>query len=388
MRKLGVLLIVSIAAATLITVAAGAASYERRLQRVAVQEALPQLAGRLAHEPAAVTAVFLHYAGEPALVLNARLALLRYPAKTRQVLSLYGLDPSFQEILGTYGANVIPPIAYFRHHAIGTLKVMKFFEAIAGTITQIWQDDDPAASEPAPTEGGATLLATERGRYAIAFIQQEGHDFLGQFVVDAAGEVHWIQSERVLEGINAFFAGGIRALETQYRKGEELAATDYLWAGVDVLAPLAALKALRIVRAGVATAGIRVKAAAVAGRGARASRPAVRLRRTAVRVPNRVRAGGLGGWLVKYSAAAATAYLVVQYPGLITGLAGEIARFMGLPAWTVQLAAWSVILLPALYLGVFLLRLALRPLQLLVKGLAACLAWLDRRGERSAGWAR
>ncbi|MCO6440344.1 MAG: hypothetical protein J5I81_04505, partial [Nitrococcus mobilis] len=129
MRKLMVLLILALGAAGLITVGANSEPYAHRLQRVALQEALPQLAGVFAHESAAVKAVFLRYAGDEALVLNARLALLRYPEKTRRILSLYGMDPAFQEILAAYGPSVIPPIDYFLDHDIGTLKVMKFTRA-------------------------------------------------------------------------------------------------------------------------------------------------------------------------------------------------------------------------------------------------------------------
>ncbi|MCO6441628.1 MAG: hypothetical protein J5I81_11180, partial [Nitrococcus mobilis] len=87
----------------------------------------------------------------------------------------------------------------------------------------------------------------------------------------------------------------------------------------------------------------------------------------------------------KYGAIAATAYIVLRHPSLITGLAGEVARLAGLPAWPVQLTVWSVLLLPVLYLGVFLLRLVLRPLRLLASAVAAGLGWLERRGRWASG---
>lgn len=383
MRKLSVLLILSIVAATLISVSANPEPYAHRLQRVAVQETLPQMADVLAHQPAAVNAVFLHYAGDETLVLNARLALLRYPAKTRRILSLYGTDPAFQEILAAYGASVIPPIDYFLNHDIGTLKVMKLARETLRTATRLWNGDAPPPSKGMFADDEPALSAVERGGYAIAFIRKEGHDFLGQFVVDSAGQAHWIQSERVLQNINSFFASGIRSLETKYRKDEEVGATDYLWAGVDVLATAAAVKALRVARTGTATAGVGVETAAAAGTGARAAESASVMRRTAALAPALIRAGGLGGRIAKYGAVAAVAYIVLRHPSLITGLAKEIARIAGLPVWTVPLAVWAVILLPVLYFSVFLLRLVLRPLLLLTSAIAACLAWLDRRDKQT-----
>ncbi|MDN5871172.1 MAG: hypothetical protein L0H73_10710 [Nitrococcus sp.] len=383
MRKLLVLLLLSIAAAALITIGVNPEPYEHRLQRVAVQETLPRLADTLAHEPAAVNAVFLRYAGEEALVLNARLALLRYPVKTRRILSLYGTQPAFQAILARYGSNVIPPIDYFVRHDIGTLKLMELAGDARSAAIRFWNDDAPTNSEPTPADTEPLLSAIDRGRYAIAFIREEGHDFLGQFVVESTGEVHWIQSERVLEDINWFFAGGIRSLEIKHRKDEEVGTPDYLWAGVDVLAPVAAVKALRVARTGAATAGAGVKTTATAGIGARTAESAVLLRRTAALGPKLIRAGGLGGRIAKYGAIAATVYIVLRHPSLITGLAGEVARIAGLPAWTVQLGVWSVILLPALYLAVFLLRLGLPPLRFLAITVAGCLAWIDGSGERS-----
>ncbi|EAR21567.1 hypothetical protein [Nitrococcus mobilis] len=384
-RKLSVLLILSIVSATLISLAAHPEPYEHRLQRVALQEALPQMAGVLAHEPAAVKAVFLHYAGNEALVLNARLALLRYPVKTRRILSLYGTDPAFQEALGAYGASVIPPIDYFLGHDIGTLKVLKFAGEAVTAASRFWKGGAPVPTERTAANNDGVLAAPGRGRYAIAFIQKEGHDFLGQFVVDAAGQVHWIQSERVLQGISSFFAGGIRSLETKYRTDEEVGTADYLWAGVDVLATAAAVKALRVSRTGAATAGAGAETVAAGGRGARAAESASLMRRTAALAPGLIRAGGLGGRIAKYGAIAATAYIVLRHPSLITGLAGEVARLAGVPTWPVQLTVWSVLLLPVLYLGVFLLRLVLRPLLFLASAVAAGLAWLERRDRRASG---
>ena len=380
MRKLMVLLILSLAAAGLISAGASSESYPHRLQRVALEEALPQIAGRLADEPAAVRTVFLHYAGDEALVLNARLALLRYPEKTRRILPPYGTDPAFQSVLTAYGPGVIPPIGYFLDHEIGSLEVMKAAGEAVTAVTRFWKGDVAAEGESAAAE--RPLSARERGRYAIAFIQKEGHAFLGQFVVDSTGVVHWVQSERVVQDVGSFFTGGIRSLETKYRKDENLETADYLWAGVDVLATAAAVKALRVARPGAATAGAGAEAAA-ASRSARTVESASLARRTAVLMPVLVRGGGLGGRIAKYGAVAAAAYIVLRHPSLITGLAEEVAHLAGWAAWPVQVAVWSVILLPALYLAVFLFRLVLRPLLFLGNALAAGLAWLERRGRRA-----
>lgn len=392
MRKLAVVLVAALVGAALISLSAGSETYPERLTRAAAQEALPEAAAMLKSEPAAVNAVFLGYAGDQALVLNARLALLRYPDKARRVLTLYGTAPAFTAVLKEYGPAVVPPIHYFLVNRVRTLELMRYtgetLEAAQTMVENLW-GDVPEDSPPQANVGGdRPLTPVERGWYAIAFIQREGHSFLGQFVLDADGSVEWVQSERAMQGVADFFTGGVRTLETKYRRDETLSGEDYLWAGVDVLVAVASLKALRAARLGTAATGAGAESAAAGGEaaaaGARASRTTGLLGRAGLATADLSRAAGIGGRVARYGAVAAAAYLVVRHPGLITGFAGDVARVAGLPPWLVQFGVWALLLLPAFYLALFALRLVLRPTVVVIGIVGRGMSWLERRRIRSA----
>src|SRR3546814_15158866 len=70
--------------------------------------------------------------------------------------------------------------------------------------------------------------------------------------MNAKADVSWIQTERVLEGINSFFAGGLKGLETKLRRDEPIVAGDVGWAALDVAIGVGALKVLRMGKTGVA----------------------------------------------------------------------------------------------------------------------------------------
>jgi hypothetical protein len=191
----------------------------------------------------------------------------------------------------------------------------------------------------------------ERGWYAVNFIRNEGYDFIGQFRVDSSGKTHWIATERVLEGLNQFFVGGIRTLEEHYREGDELTAGDIGWASVDVLVFASAFKLLRAGRAAAAsTKG--------ASRGARSAVLAARISQSGRMVLKSAR-------YAKWPAVIAAGYLVIAHPSLISDLLSGIASVLDLPELAVQFAGWFLLLIPVLYLGSWLLRL-LKPL---IKGL-------------------
>jgi hypothetical protein len=327
---------------------AGNEPFMPRLVRLEAAAALPEMAHRLADETVAVNAVLLEYADEPALRLNAHLALLRHPEMSRLVLPLFGGEPEFRAALGRYGPAVLPPIVYFMTHEVRSVDFMRaagaaLSEAKAAALRILGIADDDARDAPLAS-ALEDLAPVERGWYAIAFINEEGHDFLGQFVVGGGGTVEWVQTERISEAATAFFTSGIRTLETRYRLDEAPSPSDYLWAGVDVALVAGAVKVLR---AGRAAAG----AETVAGASARASLAA----RTVVRAGRgALRAG-------RYGVPLAVAYAVVRHPSLISGLAAQAANILGWPVPLVQGAAWFLVLMPVLLVGRWVLRGALRP---------------------------
>src|SRR3546814_20335414 len=100
-------------------------------------------------------------------------------------------------------------------------------DVCSSDLRQLWGDHSPAQ-----TSTKQALSSEDRGWYAVQFIKAEGYDFLGQFVMNAKADVSWIQTERVLEGINSFFAGGLKGLETKLRGDETIVAGDVGWAEI------------------------------------------------------------------------------------------------------------------------------------------------------------
>src|SRR5690606_39155814 len=144
-------------------------------------------------------------------------------------------------------------------------------------------------------------------RYAIQFLTLEGYDFLGQFVVSQDGEVGWVQTERVLEGINSFFASGVRGLETRLRRDEAVGLGDVGWAAVDVAIGVGALKVLRMGKAGSASA-----------------RSLTFSERSAALGSGLWRGSVVGARLVKYGAPAVLAYIAVRHPSVINSMLGSV----------------------------------------------------------------
>ena len=352
MRSFLLALVLAVVGAALITGLSRPKPLETQLVHLQVEHAMPQYAGDLATEPAALQALLLGYADDPILLAKAHVALLRYPDISREVLLLYGDIPAFREVLARYGEDAILPIHYFLHNEVFTLEVMRSLGASARSAFEaarsLWSGDEGVTSERAT----GPLTGEERGRYAIHFIEQEGYDFIGQFVLNAQGLVDRVQIERVLEAINRFFAGGLKGLETRYRRDEAIGIGDVGWAAVDVAVGIGAFKLLRMGRAGAA-----------GGRSLTFSQ------RSAVVGAGLWRGTVVGSRLVKYGAPAILAYMAVRHPSVINSLLVSAAEKLGLPAWPVQLVGWTLVLLPVL----LVLRLILGPLVWLLAGTAAML---------------
>jgi hypothetical protein len=229
-------------------------------------------------------------------------------------------------------------------------------------IRRLW--DEPGADSPGTRNA---LSSEDRGRYAVQFIKAEGYGFLGQFVLNAKGEVGWVQTERVLEGINSFFAGGVRELEARLRRDEAITAGDVGWATADVAIGVGALKVLRMGR--------------TAGTGARAMSFS---ERSAALGAGLWRGSAIGAGLVKYGAPAVLAYVALRHPSVINSLIGSVAEKIGLRVELAQVLGWTMVLLPVL----LLLRLLLGPLVWLLAAITALFRGLhgllgDRSGRAS-----
>ena len=341
-------------------------SYSDRLILVQAEEELGHIDKRILRESLEVQGVLLDYADNNELVLKAWIALAKYPEQTREILLLYGAEPEFKQILKNYGDGVIPPIQYFRENDVLSVKAMDYSSRAIQSLTESAKTladsitgQEPAKSNEAVPAQSSALGPQERGWYSVNFIANEGYKFLGQFVVDKDQNVKWNQTDRILQGLTSFFAGGIRSLETKYDLGADVATSDYFWAGIDAALVAAPLKLLRAGKA-------------VEGSGKALSVPA----RTRLFAPRLVSKARIFEKLGKYGAIAATAYIVIAHPSLINSLLAEFANVMGWNPWLVQFVGWALIITLALY-----------PFSWLLTGLARVvlfgLSWIERPLRKS-----
>ena len=349
MRKLLLILGISVIVALLSTVTSRPMLIEERLIQIQAENTLREFP-RIEKEPLEVQAALLDMADDELLLLKARAAYLRYPAMTREVFPLYGPEPEFREILRLYGENILPPIHYFLSKPVGSIELMNDLASKYQAALEFFtggEETDNSTGGQQNTSRKEKLTREERGWYAVRFIQEEGHDFLGQFVFNEQGDVIWVRTERVLENINQFFASGIRNLEIQHRTGDDVTASDIGWASVDVLVFASALKVLRVGRAvAVSSRG--------AARGTRSAALAARLTTSGRMLMTTAR-------YAKWPAVIGVGYLVVTHPGIINDVLAEVAEVMGYPVKLVQFLGWMLILLPVLYIGSWVFRLIVRP---------------------------
>lgn len=362
MKKLFLIAGLAILIAVISTASSGPMPVEERLVRIQARDILNEFPG-LENEPLELQAALLDMADDELLLLKARAAFLRYPAMTRKLLPLYGPEQEFREILRSYGENILPPIHYFLSRPVGSIELMNTAASKYQSLRDFLTGNGESSEQQATAETD-NLLPAERGWYAVRFIQEEGHDFLGQFVVGPQGEVTWVTTERILENINQFFASGIRNLEIQHRTGEEISALDIGRASVDVLVFASALKMLRVGRAmTVSTQG--------ASRGTRSAALTTRLANGGRMILSSAR-------YAKWPAVIGAGYLVVTHPGLINDVFAELAEVLGYPAWLVQFLGWLLILVPVLYIVSWVIRFLVRPAIALLSALASGLSRLNR----------
>ena len=345
MRKLLVLLLLAVVGALVLGTRFAPMPVEERVVRIRAAEVPGGDPRQLAGLPIEVQAVLVDYARNEALSLKAQAALRLQPERAARVFALFGPEPDFMAVLETYGDSVLLPIEFFLDNEIAALSLAR----------RLWPGDGDR--QPPSAE--------ERGWQAVQYIREEGHGFLGQFVVDADGRVQWLQSERVLEGLGQFFAGGIRRLESRYRSGEAIEAADVGWAMVDAVAVVGAVQLLRIGK--LATTAARSGDAA-----SQASRFAVRL----------ARAGQVGANVasrLKWPALLGAGYLAMTHPALLGDVFSTVGGWLGLSPELAVFGGWAILLLIVLTLASWLLRPLAALCLWLLGGLYRLIAWLERR---------
>jgi hypothetical protein len=308
---------------------------EERLVDLQLDQVLPNESRALAAQPLELRALLVEYADDPLLLLQARAALTLHPAMTPAVMLAFGDEPDFRAVLREYGAAMIPPVHFFMHNEVRTLEVMKQVGALTSSLGGLVGLGD------VETSLRALPPHLERGWFAIAFVGAEGYSFIGQFVVDEQGHVHWLQTERVLEGINAFFASGIRNLERRHRQGEAIRFRDAGSAAIDVAIGVSVFKLVKAMRSGrVATRQVDLATRSVA------------------LAPVMVRQSAVASRLLRIGVPLAAGYLMIRHPSLINSSLAWLAERLDLPVALVQFVGWTLLLLPILYAA----RLLLWPL--------------------------
>ena len=354
------LISLSVAGAFLFTGGSSTHPYENELLEVAVHQSFGDLAPQVTEEPPEIQALLLDYADDEPLLLQARLALIRYPDLAHRILPIYGNEPLFQEVLLKYGEAVLPPIAYFMDHDLTSLEMRRTLNEWMDQIQLLYgqpgtRDDDISRPHTEP-ESNPKLTPEERGWYAIHFLLEEGHDLLGQFTISQDGTVDWVQTERVLEGLSDFFFGGFRDLEVTWRQEEEIEGSDWGWAALDVAVIAGSVKLLKAFRA--------TKAARPTAASASAGGFSGRVAMFGSRVL--ARGGRLGVYIARLGAIPAAVYLMIRYPSLVNATLAEFANWLVIESWLVQFLFWFVAIWITLALTISLLR----PLSLILRGLS------------------
>jgi hypothetical protein len=338
-RKASVIFAAAVFIALAIALFSKPPPYVEQLIRIQAEQEFGHIDKAITNEPLEVQGMLLDYAGNKRLLLKAWTALSKYPKEAREILPLYGSEPEFQEILLNYGDLVIPPIQYFRENEVWTVTVMdtirKTIKEFAIEVNRLW--DSESAKENPRTR---VLGPNERGWYAVNFIKQEGHDFLGQFLVNKeGGKVKWLQTERFLEAITSFFSSGMRTIEVKTDLGENITTADAFWAGVDIAILSVPLKLF--------------KGGKAVGRSGEELNITTRTRLFAPRLLSK---GKIFQKMGKYGAVVATLYIVATHPSLINSLLREMAELLGLSPWLVQVVGWFLIIAFILYPFLWLLK--------------------------------
>ncbi|MFK8067281.1 MAG: hypothetical protein AB8D52_03470 [Gammaproteobacteria bacterium] len=332
--------------------------FDEQLIRLEAENELGDSIKNIQKESVDLQAVLLDYSDDQELILKSQIALIKYPQQTRTVLLEFGSENSFKDIFLEHGEVVIPVINYF---LITDIKQSIKFMDNAGKFAHDFKDwwsrevaDDQDQKETlelleSDINSDQNLTNKKQAWYSIQFIKNGGHDFLGQFSISPQGEVKWIQTERVVEGVSSFFTSGVRELETRYVTDQEITGNNLLWASVDVLAVAGTLKLLRASRQ-VARSG-----------------KSISLTRQTSLFGSRLLKSGFAGQLFKVSAIAGTGWLLIKHPSLITSFLAEAGELIGIHPMLAQLIGISLLAFVLLYPVNWFLRAILSPIFLMLK---------------------
>lgn len=316
-----------------------AKNYDAQLVEIQVQQEFPSVYKEILLQPFAIQLILLEYSSNQELTYKSLIALNKYPQIAKEVLLLYALEPDFKKALLKYGEVIFLPISYFINNEIQSVKIINELtnqiNSVSDSVKKLWHNFTYNYVEKSDSKSQNNLSVIDgrsRGWYAINFINQEGYDFLGQFIVDKNQKVKWLQSERLLEGINSFFADGIRSLEGKYKLNEEISANDVFWAGVDIVIVGGSVK---ILRAGKVLSNSSKEVGLVA--------------RTQIFGARLLPKSEMLLKFGKYGAIAASVYVIIVHPQLINSAVANLAELLGFNPFYTQFLFWITVIVILLY---------------------------------------
>ncbi len=248
-------LVVAIAFALATTIAAGSTDspYEDRLVDIALHQSHAPRWNSVGLNSSAVKSLLLDYDNE--LAFKAQLAIEKYGDEAQDVLVRFGDDLTFQEVVRQYGESTIPVVAYFVKNDIASIRLsylaLQKSDAAISVAKSLWARLWPQEQKEADNSANQVPEAYGpdfRGQQAIAMISSDGHQFLGQFVMNSHGQAAWVQTERAMEAVKSLFFSGAIDLEKKYKRDQPLQAVDVLYAGADVFFFAGAFKAMKFLR--------------------------------------------------------------------------------------------------------------------------------------------
>lgn len=351
-KKLAFVFIFSVITAFIISVSLNSIPLEERFINLAVAQDLDYLQDSIKNESIETKAILLDYADRKELVFKAWIALKKYPQQAKKIFLLYGEATEFQQALLQFGEHVIPVSYYFfqNEDALWNLQI-----SMATVLDKV---NDFFTSQPNHKKVVVKLSPAQRGWYAINFINEEGHNFLGQFEFEQK-YAKWIQTDRFTKALSEFFTGGIRKLETQYKTGQKITTADLVWASFDVIAVTSSLKLLKSSKA------------LTSAKVVRPGRKFSMIQKTRVFAYKFLKTK-TARKMVKYGALTTATYLAITHPGLINNLFEESTHFLGVNPQLVKLLGWTILIFLLLYPLTWLCNYLIKPSLFVLKVL---LAW-------------
>ncbi|WP_293598815.1 hypothetical protein [Polynucleobacter sp. 35-46-11] len=369
-KKLLLIGLFALTSSALITYLNKPQSYDDALVAIQSKKMLAPIDPAILDQPTDIQLLMMQYMSEsPILAQESLIALKKYPKFAPDIFEAYGENADFKKALDQYESSIIPVIYYYRTNDMLSLKlkqgIQKGVDAAKKAVVSLW--DTMTQKEAAPeqeTQPLEKLDPHQRGLIAIKVINHDGYDFIGQFLTNKDGEVHWVQTDRITSGITGFLTSGIKNVEVKHDEKENVTASDYFFAATDALVFASALKVLKVAKAAEETG----KATEVATQSGKALKEASTVAKSANEVKavsfiERTRLFGASlipksKFLRKLGATGvyiATGYVIVTHPGLLNSIFAEIAKLLGLPAFVGQFLGWFLLIGVLFYPVIWLL---------------------------------